>query len=216
MLISTRWCRKMSDLQNLLPLQKRLLARLSHEVSSCRRCDLCKERTQPVLGEGPPDAALMFVGEGPGEDEDRSGNPFVGRAGRLLDKILEAAQIDRKGVYITNVVKCRPPKNRTPMVEETMVCQRFLEAQIAVINPRIIVCLGNTPMKWFLGTSEGITKLRGQWFSWKGIDIMPMFHPSYLLRNESRKKNSPKALTWRDILEVRRRLDELKVGGRHD
>ncbi len=169
------------------------------------------ERKQAVTGEGSLDATLMFVGEGPGADEDSQGIPFVGRAGQLLDRILEAAGIKREEVYITNVVKCRPPENRTPAIEEIVVCQRFLEAQIAIINPRVIVCLGNTPTKWFLGTTEGITKIRGQWFSWKGIDIMPMFHPSYLLRNESRRKDGPKALTWMDIQEVKKRLDRYQT-----
>lgn len=192
-------------------LKENLIYRLKAEISKCEKCGLGMERKQAVTGEGSLDATLMFVGEGPGADEDSQGIPFVGRAGQLLDRILEAAGIKREEVYITNVVKCRPPENRTPAIEEIVVCQRFLEAQIAIINPRVIVCLGNTPTKWFLGTTEGITKIRGQWFSWKGIDIMPMFHPSYLLRNESRRKDGPKALTWMDIQEVKKRLDRYQT-----
>ncbi len=187
------------------------MSKIAEEVGDCQRCALGKERNMPVLGEGPLDALLMFVGEGPGADEDVQGKPFVGKAGQLLDRILKAAEISREEIYITNVVKCRPPGNRVPAIEEIVVCQKFLEAQIAIINPSIIVCLGNTPAKWILGTTEGITKLRGRWFSWRGIDVMPMFHPSYLLRNESRKKDSPKALTWQDIQEVRKRLDDARL-----
>ena len=140
-------------------------------------------------------------------EEDKEGKPFIGKAGKLLTKIFEAAGIDRKEVYITNVVKCRPPDNRTPVIEEMLACSKYLETQIALINPDIIVCLGSTPTKWFLKSTEGITKLRGKWFKWRGIDLMPMFHPSYLLRNQSRKPGSPKEVTWKDIQEIKRYLD---------
>lgn len=196
---------------NKKDLKAFLMSRIEDELKNCQRCALCKERTRSVPGEGPLSAPLMFVGEGPGADEDVQGKPFVGRAGQLLDKILKAAEISREEVYITNVVKCRPPGNRVPAIEEIVVCQKFLEAQIAIINPSIIVCLGNTPAKWILGTNEGITKLRGRWFSWRGIDVMPMFHPSYLLRNESRRKDGPKALTWQDIQEIKKRLNDIKL-----
>lgn len=192
-------------------LKSFLLSKVGEEVVRCSRCGLSADRTNSVLGEGPLDAALMFVGEGPGADEDIQGRPFVGKAGQLLDKILSAADISREEVYITNIVKCRPPGNRAPSIEEIVVCQKFLEAQIAIVNPGIIVCLGNTPSKAILGSTEGITKLRGRWFKWRGIDVMPMFHPSYLLRNESRQKDGPKALTWRDIQEVKRRLEDLNA-----
>ena len=181
---------------------------IQEKVKDCRACPLCKGRHLTVFGEGPIDASLMFVGEGPGADEDAKGRPFIGRAGQLLTKILEAAQISRDEVFITNVVKCRPPNNRVPQVEEIMTCNVYLEAQIAMINPRIIVCLGSTPTRWFLKTTEGITKIRGKWFSWRGIDLLPMFHPSYLLRNQSRKPGSPKDLTWQDIKEVKARLGQ--------
>ena len=155
------------------------------------------------------DASLMFIGEGPGADEDMEGRPFVGKAGKLLTKILDAAGISRTQVFISNVVKCRPPNNRVPGLEEMMACNKYLEAQIALINPGVIVCLGSTPTKWLLKTTEGISKIRGNWFKWRGIDLMPMFHPSYLLRNQSRKPGSPKELTWKDIQEVKRRLEQI-------
>ena len=150
-----------------------------------------------------------MVGEGPGADEDAQGLAFVGRAGQLLTKILSAAGIDRESVFITNVVKCRPPNNRTPTQEEMLKCGDFLEAQLLLLRPRILVCLGNTPLKWLLRTSEGITALRGRWFDWRGVQLFPMFHPSYLLRNDSRQKGSPKDLTWQDVQNLKARLDEI-------
>lgn len=184
-----------------------IISHLTDSVKNCKKCALYKSRSMPIVGEGPLDADIIFVGEGPGADEDRIGRPFVGLAGQLLDKIFEASHIPRDKVYITNMVKCRPPKNRTPAIEEVLSCQRFLEAQIALISPKIIVSMGNTPTKWFLGTGEGITRVRGKWFKWRGIDLMPIFHPSYLLRNESRKKNSPKALAWADFQEIKKHWD---------
>lgn len=184
---------------------------IKEQVKECRACPLSRDRNLTVFGEGPIDAGIMFVGEGPGADEDREGRPFIGRAGKLLTRILEAAEIHRDQVFISNVVKCRPPNNRVPLIEEMMACSKYLEAQISIINPKIIVCLGSTPTKWFLKTTEGITKIRGKWFSWRGIDLMPMFHPSYLLRNQSRKPGSPKDLTWQDIKEVKDRLDQYKL-----
>ena len=155
----------------------------------------------------------MIIGEGPGADEDLQGEAFVGKAGQLLTKILEAAKIYRKDVFITNVVKCRPPNNRVPTVDEIVACNSFLESQIALISPKIIITLGNTPTRWLLKTSEGITALRGKWFKWRGIELMPQFHPSYLLRNQSRAKGSPKDLTWNDIQEVKRKWDKINKGG---
>lgn len=183
---------------------------LRERVAGCRCCPLCETRTRTVFGEGPLEADIMFIGEGPGKDEDEQGRPFVGKAGQLLSRIFDAAGLPRERVFITNVVKCRPPGNRLPAVEEMIACFPFLEAQIALMAPKVIVCLGGTPTKWLLKTSEGITKLRGRWFKWKGIDLMPMFHPSYLLRNQSRKKGSPKDLTWDDIREVKHRWDLLQ------
>jgi len=186
---------------------------LKAKVEKCTLCQLCKERNNTVLGEGALAAPVMSIGEGPGADEDMEGKPFIGKAGKLLTKILEAADIKREEVYITNIVKCRPPNNRVPAVEEMVACSKYLEAQIAIIDPEVIVCLGSTPTKWFLKTSEGITKIRGKWFKWKGIDLMPMFHPSYLLRNQSRKPGSPKDMTWKDIQEIRKYLDRVQNNG---
>ena len=182
---------------------------LEEQVKRCDRCGLCKSRTQTVFGEGKLNSKLMLVGEGPGEDEDKTGRPFVGRAGQLLDKILIAGKIDRQAAYVANVVKCRPPNNRTPTQEEILKCGGFLEAQIALIKPKILVALGNTPLKFFLKVSGGITKMRGQWQMWRGVPLFAMFHPSYLLREDSRAVGSPKELTWHDVQELKLRLDEL-------
>lgn len=195
--------------EDIKKAQKLAWKELIQQISSCSKCGLHKTRISTVPGEGSTKTLLMLVGEGPGEEEDEQGKPFVGKAGQLLTKILKAAAISRKDVYITNVVKCRPPHNRVPAIEEMMTCNMYLEAQIALIRPSIILCLGNTPTKWFLKTSEGISNLRGRWFKWRGIDLMPIFHPSYLLRNESRKKGSPKDLTWQDIRAVKEKLDQL-------
>lgn len=186
---------------------QRLLAwdRLKENSLLCSRCPLHDTRKKVVFGEGPIDSELMFIGEAPGAEEDEQGLPFVGRAGQLLSKIFEAADIDRKEIFITNVVKCRPPGNRVPAIEEMLVCEELLKSQIALINPSIIVCLGATPTKWLLKTSENISSIRGKWFEWKGIQVMPMFHPSYLLRNPSKKKGSPRELTWIDIQEIKKR-----------
>ena len=182
---------------------------LRGRVAACRRCGLCETRTNTVFGQGAVHTPIVMVGEGPGADEDAQGLAFVGRAGQLLTKILSAAGIDRESVFITNVVKCRPPNNRTPTQEEMLKCGDFLEAQLLLLRPRILVCLGNTPLKWLLRTSEGITALRGRWFDWRGVRLFPMFHPSYLLRNDSRQKGSPKDLTWQDVQNLKVRLDEI-------
>jgi DNA polymerase len=174
-------------------------------VETCRKCPLCQGRTRVVFGDGAMNTRLVFVGEAPGAEEDEQGIPFVGKAGQLLTRIFEAAGIDRKDIYITNVVKCRPPGNRVPSIEEMLACEDFLRSQIALINPSVIVCLGATPTKWILKTNESISRIRGKWFDWKGIKVMPMFHPSFLLRNQSKKKGSPRELTWIDIQEVRDR-----------
>jgi DNA polymerase len=153
---------------------------------------------------------LVFVGEGPGEDEDLQGQAFVGRAGQLLTKILSAGGISREDVFIANVVKCRPPNNRTPLPEEMMRCGDFLEAQLLLLRPKILVCLGATAAKWILKTTEGITGLRGRWIEWRGVAVFPMFHPSYLLRDDSRRKGSPKELTWQDVQVLKERFDRCK------
>jgi DNA polymerase len=183
------------------------LAAVAELAQDCQRCQLAQSRTNLVFGEGDPHAQLMFVGEGPGEVEDQTGRPFVGKAGQLLTQILQAVGIRREDVYITNVVKCRPPGNRVPTKAEMDACWDWLEAQIALINPRIIVTLGNAATQRLLGRSEGIGQLRGKFYRWQGgIEVFPMFHPSFLLRNPSRKKGSPKYLTWLDIQAVKERL----------
>jgi len=186
------------------------LEELKARAQGCRACRLAEGRTQVVFSRGNPEARLMFVGEAPGADEDRQGLPFVGKAGQLLDRILEAAGIDPNEVYITNVVKCRPPENRTPLPDEVKICtQLWLLPEIEIVRPLIIVPLGSVATQFFLGQKVSITKVRGKWFEWNGIKVFPMFHPAYLLRNPSRAPGSPKALTWKDIQEVKRALDEL-------
>jgi uracil-DNA glycosylase len=152
-----------------------------------------------VFGEGDPDADLMIVGEAPGEEEDLSGRPFVGRAGQLLDRILASVDIDRADVYITNIVKFRPPGNRAPRPDEIDASLGVLLEQIRLVSPQIIATLGNVPTQWFLGTKEGITRTRGRWYEWQGVRVFPLYHPAYLLRNPSRERGSPKWETWHDV-----------------
>lgn len=183
---------------------------LAQKAAHCGRCALAAGRQRVVFGEGNPQASLLFVGEGPGEVEDETGRPFVGSAGQLLTQILSSVDIPREDVYITNIVKCRPPENRVPTRPEMEACWDWLAAQIALIRPRIIVALGNTPTHWFLGTSDGITQLRGRFHRWRGgIEVFPMYHPSYLLRNASKAKGSPKHQTWLDIQAVKERISLL-------
>ncbi|MBQ3447377.1 MAG: uracil-DNA glycosylase [Synergistaceae bacterium] len=184
---------------------------LRTRVASCRKCKLCETRKNTVLGEGPiENCRCVIIGEAPGEEEDESGRPFVGKAGQLLTNILEkGGGIPRSSLYIMNVLKCRPPENRDPTVRETLACNEFLEAQLALLHPDIVVTMGNVPTKWLLKTSQGITKLRGEFTDWMGIKVFPMFHPSYLLRNESNAVGSPKYLTWQDIMKLKAKLDTL-------
>jgi DNA polymerase len=171
------------------------LQAIRDEIGDCRRCKLCERRTQVVFGVGNPNAALMFVGEGPGEDEDRKGEPFVGRAGQLLtDIITRGMGLERKDVYIANVVKCRPPGNRNPEPDEIAACQPFLFRQIESVSPKVVVALGKFAAQTLLETATPISKLRGRWFPFRGRKLMPTFHPSYLLRNPADKK-----LVWEDV-----------------
>lgn len=162
-----------------------------------------------VFGEGDPDANLVFVGEAPGEEEDLTGRPFVGRAGQLLDKILESVGLNRDLVYITNIVKFRPPGNRNPTPEEVAVSEPVLLQQLRIIRPQIIATLGNVPTQYFLATTLGITRTHGTWQEWHGIKVMPLYHPAYLLRNAGREQGSPKWQTWQDMKELKRVLDAL-------
>lgn len=180
----------------------------------CTRCQLAKTRTQAVFSDGNPGAKIMLIGEGPGQQEDETGIPFVGRAGQLLTQILASIGIDRKrDIYICNTVKCRPPGNRKPEPEEMAACFPYLEGQIHWVKPKIILLSGGTAVEDVLKVKTGITKIRGQWFDtpFDGAIAMPIFHPSYLLRNFSKEKGSPKWLTWQDMKEVRRKMDEMDI-----
>ncbi len=180
--------------------RERLLATVREEIGDCSRCPLHEGRNTIVFGEGDAHTRLMFIGEGPGAEEDRLGRPFVGPAGRLLDKMIKAMKLDRSQVYIANIVKCRPPHDRNPEALEIKTCVQFLEQQIAIVKPEIIVALGATSAQTLLETRESITKLRGKFRSRKGIQVMPTFHPSYLLRAEPDRK--PKAQAWDDLKKV--------------
>lgn len=185
------------------------LAAVEKELKACCRCGLGEGRTNLVFGVGNPSADLMFIGEAPGADEDEQGIPFVGRAGQLLTKIIESIGFSRNDVYIANICKCRPPNNRPPEPDESAMCFPYLLKQIEIIQPKIIVALGNVPMKTLLKTEEGITKVRGRFTEWNGIEVMPTFHPSYLLRNQAAKRD-----VWEDMQAVWSRMKELglKVG----
>lgn len=164
---------------------------------------------QLVFGDGDPDADLMMIGEAPGEEEDLSGRPFVGRAGQLLDRVLASVDIDRADVYVTNIVKFRPPGNRNPRPEEIAASVPLLLEQIRCVRPQVIATLGNVPTQWFLDSKEGITRLRGRWADWHGIRLLPLYHPAYLLRNPSREAGSPKWETWQDMKSLKAVLADL-------
>jgi DNA polymerase len=156
-------------------------------------------------------APIMIVGEGPGQNEDEQGKPFVGKSGQLLDKILESVNLSaEQDVFICNVVKCRPPENRTPTTDEAEACKGYLMEQIRLVNPKIILLTGATALKGLLGIKQGITKVRGQWIEQDDRLYMPIFHPAYLLRNQSRERGQPKWLMWQDIQAVKTRLDEIR------
>jgi DNA polymerase len=171
-------------------------------IGDCTRCTLCESRTNVVNTYGNRNARLMFVGEAPGADEDLQARPFVGRAGQLLTKIIEAMGFKREEVIIGNVNRCRPPGNRQPTIEEAVICKPFLLREIAVVRPEVIVVMGNTAMKNLLDTREGITRVRGKFQDYRGIKVMPTFHPAYLLRDPSKKRE-----TWEDMKKVREYLD---------
>ena len=186
---------KAGALSELRTPNSQLLAELRAEIGDCQICKLGKTRTNLVFGVGNPDAKIVFVGEGPGRDEDLQGEPFVGRAGQLLtDIITKGMKMKREDVYICNVVKCRPPENRNPEPDEMEACEPFLVKQLEIIKPKIIVALGTFAAKTLLKTELPISKLRGKFHDYKGIKVMPTFHPSYLLRNPEAKK-----AVWEDI-----------------
>ncbi|MEZ5352553.1 MAG: uracil-DNA glycosylase family protein [Bryobacteraceae bacterium] len=181
------------------------MAAIRNDIGDCKRCRLCEKRNKIVFGSGNEGSALVFVGEGPGADEDAQGLPFVGRAGQLLTQMIEGTAskegipIQRPDVYICNVVKCRPPENRTPQPDEMEICGQFLFRQLQVIRPKAICCLGSTAAKALLGTRDGVMKLRGNWQRWHDIPVMVTYHPSYLLRpyNQNAKREA-----WEDLKKV--------------
>jgi DNA polymerase len=179
------------------------LAQLAEEVKACTRCSLHRDRTQTVFARGSGASGVLFLGEGPGEEEDRQGEPFVGPAGQLLDRMIAAMKLPRADVYVCNIVKCRPPRNRKPDPDEMNHCRPYLEEQLSLLQPRVIVALGATAVQGLLGTTEGITRLRGQWKLYRGlVPVMPTFHPAYLLRQPQAKRE-----VWDDLREVLRHLE---------
>jgi DNA polymerase len=187
------------------------LAEQERALQGCTRCKLCKSRTNIAFGSGHPQAKLMVVGEGPGEEEDRQGKPFVGRAGQLLTKMLESVKLDReRDCYIANVVKCRPERNRNPEPDEVAACNPFLMAQIDTIRPAVILALGNFAAQTLLGTKEGITKLRGRLYAYREIALVPTFHPAFLLRNPGPEY---RRMAYDDLKMARREYDRLTGRG---
>jgi len=174
------------------------------ELGDCRRCKLHPYRTQIVFGTGNPQAKLVFIGEAPGRDEDLQGEPFVGQAGQLLNKIIQAIQLRREEVYIANIIKCRPPENRNPEPEEIAACEPFLIKQLQVIRPRLICALGAFAAQTLLKTEEKISSLRGNFHEYQGIPLMPTYHPAYLLRNPGRKRD-----VWEDMKKIKKEYDRL-------
>ena len=173
------------------------LPRIREDIGDCTRCKLHKGRTNIVFGVGNPKAELVFVGEGPGHDEDIKGEPFVGRAGKLLTQMIEAMSLRREDVYIANVVKCRPPENRLPEKDEITTCSPFLMRQIDVIKPKVVCCLGSCAAQTLLQTSQGISRFRGEWFDFRGAKLIATYHPAYLLRNPPAKSE-----VWKDLQKV--------------
>ncbi|GMO41282.1 MAG: uracil-DNA glycosylase [Termitinemataceae bacterium] len=196
--------------ENELPAETKktksqILKEIAEKIISCNACDLAHTRIMTVPGEGVPHPLALIIGEGPGAAEDQSGRPFVGEAGQLLDRMLEPIGLSRtKNCFIANIVKCRPPGNRDPLPQEITACDAFLQKQIDVLKPKVIVALGNVPSKTLLNTEKGITKIRGCWTLYNGIPFLPTYHPSYLLRDPSQK-----AAAWEDMKMLCRRLAEL-------
>ncbi|MCL4226903.1 MAG: uracil-DNA glycosylase [Myxococcales bacterium] len=185
---------------------RRTLAAIRAELGDCQRCKLSATRTHLVFGVGPEPAPLLFVGEAPGADEDRLGDPFVGKAGELLDRMIEAMGWGRGDVYIANVLKCRPPGNRNPEPDEVAACRPFLDAQLEAVRPRVIVTLGRPAANVVLGRDAPISALRGRFHEHRGVPVMPTFHPAYLLREPARKRD-----TWSDLKQVIAELERLGI-----
>jgi uracil-DNA glycosylase len=184
------------------PDRAQKLAAAQAEVARCTRCRLHETRTKTVFARGDSDAALMFIGEGPGADEDASGLPFVGRAGKLLDLMIQAMGCERDAVYIANIVKCRPPKNRDPQADEVEACWPFLDAQISLVQPQVIVTLGLPAARTLLHSKLSMGKLRGRWHDYNGVPVMPIYHPAYLLRSPGQKRKA-----WDDLKMVMARTE---------
>jgi len=192
-------------LQRPGPAAQRLQVLQDDVIGACERCKLHRGRNKLVFGVGNPDADLVFVGEGPGAEEDRQGIPFVGRAGALLTKMIEAMGYTRDDVYICNVVKCRPPNNRDPEPDEVEACEPFLKAQLTLTNPKVIVTLGRVAAQTLLRTKTSMGRMHGQWTTYAGVDLLPTFHPAYLLRSPDKKREA-----WADLKKV---MDRLKTDG---
>ena len=191
-----------AGVQERAPRGRETLSEVRADLGECTRCVLHKKRTNLVFGAGDPSADLMFVGEGPGFEEDRQGIPFVGPAGKLLTKIISAIDLSRDDVYIANIVKCRPPRNRDPEPEEVEECRSFLDRQVDAIRPRVICALGRVAALNLLRTDEGISRIRGRIYPYRGAKLVPTFHPAYLLRNPEKKREC-----WQDMKLIRRLLD---------
>lgn len=198
---SERFLKGDPEVERLCLKEIKELEELKDYIKDCTRCKLHKNRKNLVFGEGNPNAELVFVGEAPGREEDIEGRPFVGEAGRLLTRIIKAMGLERKDVYICNVVKCRPPRNRDPEADEIKACFPFLEAQLRIISPKVICTLGRIAAQTLLGKDFKITKQRGNWYSYKDIPVMPTFHPAYLLRNPSEKR-----VVWEDMKKIMEKL----------
>ena len=205
---------KINNFKEIPPeLKEYSLAELRNVCFQCKSCELCKKRTNVVFSDGNPNAPIMLTGEAPGADEDATGIPFVGRAGKLLTELLKEAGFDRqKDFYICNTVKCRPPENRVPTDEEKAVCQKYLEAQISIVKPKLIVLCGATAAKSFLGNDIKISQIRGKKFDLSiGIPAIVIFHPSYLLRNQSEEEGSPRYLTKSDLRKIKEFVGKIRL-----
>lgn len=199
-------------IQKLIQYPNDNYQKLRKKALKCERCKLRESCNQVVMGEGSLENKIMFIGEGPGANEDKIGRPFVGKAGNLLDKIFHAVDINREDVYITNIIKCRPPNNRTPSISEAEACMPILKSEIELIDPKVIVTLGSTALKYLIDQDMSITKKRGQWIQRGKYYILPTFHPAYLLRNPSAKKS-----VWYDFKLISKsinRINELKNEGK--
>jgi DNA polymerase len=183
------------------------LEELTAHCQTCHRCELGSTRINSVVGRGNPQASIVVIGEAPGENEDQQGLPFVGRSGQLLEKILASVELSTtEDVYICNVVRCRPPENRVPTATEIAACKPYLLEQIRLVDPKIVLLTGATAVKAITGKTDPISKIRGTWFEWENRLCMPIFHPSYLLRNPSKEVGSPKWLMWQDMQKVKEKL----------